>query len=168
MGIFIVPLIFIGVAVIAIIKKVPLYDSFVEGARDGLKLAVSVFPYLAVMFIAIELMRISGLTAIMSKAFEPILGAFGIPVELSELLIVRPLSGSGSMAIVSNIYNQYGVDSYIARCASVIVGCSETVFYVTTVYFASTKIKKTGYCLPISILSCYIGAVIACLICRVM
>lgn len=168
MGIFIVPLIFIGVAVIAIIKKVPLYDSFVEGARDGLKLAISVFPYLAVMFIAIELMRISGLTALMSKGFEPVLGAFGIPVELSELLIVRPLSGSGSIAIVSDIYSQYGADSYIARCASVIVGCSETVFYVTTVYFASTKIKKTGYCLPISILSCYIGAIIACLICRIM
>lgn len=147
-------------------KKIPVYDSFVEGTKEALNLVVSILPYLATILLSIELMRISGLSAMLGKAVSPIFGLLGIPSQLCELLILRPLSGSGSLSLLETIYKEYGVDSYISRCASVIMGCSDTILYVVAVYFSTSKDKKSGLAIPISVFATFIGSIVSCAICR--
>ena len=158
---------FIGIIILwAFIKRVPVYDSFVKGSKESISLILSVFPYICAVLIAVELFSLSGLNAYLAKIMSPVLSFLGIPPELSEILIIRPLSGNGSLALLEGIYENYGVDSYVARCASVIVGASETVFYVGSVYFSTTKVKKLRYAIPISLVACYVGAVASCVLCR--
>ena len=158
---------FIGIVIIwAFIKKVPVYDSFVKGSKESITLILSIFPYICAVLIAVELFSLSGLNSYLAKIMSPVLTFLGMPSELCEILIIRPLSGNGSLALLEGIYENYGVDSYIARCASVIVGASETVFYVGTVYFSTTKVKRLRYAIPISLVACYVGAVASCTLCR--
>ena len=115
-----------------------------------------------------ELLSISGVSEILSQMATPIFNFFGIPGELTEFLILRPFTGSGSIGMLSNIFSIYGPDSYIARCASVIMSCSETTFYVIAIYFSTTKINKLKYIIPVCLLSAFIGSVIACFFCRIL
>lgn len=163
---YIIPLFFVVIFITAIIKKAPIYDSFVYGIKDALKLVVQIFPYICAVFIAIELMNISGLTVYISRFISPVFEIFGIPGELSELLIIKPLSGNASIAMLNNIYLTYGVDSYIARCASVIVGCSETIFYISAIYFSTAKSRKLRYSIPVALISTFVGAIVSCLLCK--
>ncbi len=164
----IVPILLLITLLIALMYKIPVYDSFVEGTKEALELVINILPYLATILISIELMRISGLSAMIGKAVSPLFNLLGIPSQLCELLILRPLSGSGSLSLLETIYKEYGVDSYIARSASVIMGCSDTIFYIVAVYFSTSKDKKSGLAIPISIFSSLIGAIIACAICRII
>ncbi|MGN0771201.1 MAG: nucleoside recognition domain-containing protein [Christensenellales bacterium] len=166
MSAYILPAFIIIVIIIGIIKKVAVFDCFATGAKEGLNLIVSVFPFLCAIMIAVELFSMSGLSKYFSKILEPVLTFLGIPSQLCELLIILPLSGNGSIAMLENIYTQYGVDSYIARCASVIVSASETVFYIATMYFSTTKVKKLRYAIPVALFSTYAGVIISCLLCR--
>lgn len=168
MSIYIIPVLFVLLFIYGLIKKVPIYDTFTDGAKESLKLVVSIFPYICSIFIVMELIKVSGLSDILSKGMAPVLNALGIPSELSELIIIRPLSGNGSIALLSDIYATYGADSYIARCASVISSCSETIFYISAIYFSTTKIKKLRYAIPVSLIASLIGSIIACLICRIL
>lgn len=165
---YILPVFIFLVIIIAFIKKVPVYDNFVKGSKESISLILSIFPYICAVLVAVELFSLSGLNAYLAKIMSPILTFLGIPEELCELLIIRPLSGNGSLAILEEIYKTHGADNYISRCASVIVGASETVFYVGTVYFSTTKVKKLRYAIPISLFACYFGAVMACLLCKFM
>ena len=161
--------VFIGLVILAaFIKKVPVYDNFVKGSKESISLILSIFPYICAVLIAVELFSLSGLNSYLAKIMSPVLTFLGIPDELCELLIIRPLSGNASLALLEGIYKTHGVDSYVSRCASVIVGASETVFYVGTVYFSTTKVKRLRYAIPISLVACYVGAIMACLICRIM
>ena len=162
------PLILLALIIYSLIKKVSVFHSFIDGAKEALLLAYSLFPYLAAIFICIQLFRISGLSVILNNALSPVFVFLGIPVELCELMVLRPFSGSGSLAILEDIYQTYGADSYPARAASVIMGSSETVFYVSALYFSETKIKKLGYAIPVALIATYIGAMVACLICKVI
>lgn len=163
-----IPFVFLAVFAYALIKKVNAYNSFIEGAKDAVPLAVSLFPFVACMIMAVELMRASGLYNILEVVCTPALKLLGIPKELAQLVLLRPFSGSGSLAIVNDIYLNYGVDSYIGRCASVMFGSTETVFYLTTIYFADTKVKKLGVALPIALFCCLLSAVVSCFLCRIM
>lgn len=165
---YIIPVIFITIFAYAVVKKIPLYSSFTDGIKSALRLVVDIFPFIAAIFIAVELLNTSGLSDILASWLEPVFGFFGIPKELTKLIILRPLSGNGSLAILDEIYLMYGVDSYIARCASIISGAAETIFYITAVYFSTTKITKLRYAIPVSLLSTFIGAVVGCLLCRVI
>lgn len=165
---FILPVFIILVLIIGYVKKVGVYDSFVEGSSQSVKLILEIFPYICAVLIAVELFSLSGLNAYFSRFLAPVFNLFGIPEELCELVVIRPLSGNGSIAILENIYKTYGADSYVARCGSVIVGASETVFYIATVYFSTIKVKKLRYAIPVSLFSCYLGAIMACLLCRFM
>ena len=164
--IYVLPIILISVFIYSLIKNIPAYDHFVNGAKSAFDLVLSILPYLVAIFIFIELMTISGISEWLAKTLSPILTFLGIPAELSELIILRPFSGSGSLAILENIYKTYGVDSYVGLCASVIVGASDTVFYVVSVYFSTIKIKKMRYLLPVCLISCLAGSVCACLFVR--
>ncbi|MFW5780755.1 MAG: nucleoside recognition domain-containing protein [Bacillota bacterium] len=164
----IIPILLLITLLIALINNIPVYDSFVEGTKEAITLVVKILPYLAVILLAIELMQISGLSQILGRAVSPVFSFLGIPSELSELLILRPLSGSGSLSLLEKIYQDYGVDSYVARSASVIMGCSDTILYVVAVYFSTSKDKKSGLAIPISIFATFMGAIVACAICRIM
>lgn len=162
--IYILPVILLSIFIYALIKNVPAYDHFISGAKTAFDLVLSILPYLVAIFIFIELMNASGISHWLATTLSPALEFLGIPSELSELIILRPFSGSGSLAIVENIYSTYGVDSHVGICASVIVGASDTVFYVISIYFSTVKIKKMRYLLPVCLIACFCGCVISCLL----
>lgn len=149
------------------IRRVPVFDAFVEGAKGALRLAADIFPYLAAVLVAVALFKESGLSAYLAKAAAPVFGFLGIPAELTELIVVRPMSGSGSIGLLSEVYRLYGADSYAARAASVIVGSSETVFYVAALY-GGGRVKRYKGAIAISLVATLAGTVISCLLCRLM
>ena len=168
MSVYLLPVFLTLNILLGVIRKVPVFDAFIEGAKGAVELVKNLFPYLAAVLIAVELFKASGLAALFSRWMSPIFGILGIPSELTELIIVRPMSGSGSLGLLSDIYATYGADSYPARVASVIVGSSETVFYVAAVYTSDTKIKKYRGAIAISLVATFAGTVLSCLLCRLM
>lgn len=165
---YVVPILLILTLAYGLFKRVNVYDSFVLGAKQSFELSLSIFPYLAATFIMVNALRASGLDAYVTRFLSPPFKLLGVPSEVVELMLLRPFSGSGSLAILSDVYKQYGTDSYVARCASVIMGSSETVFYVASVYFAGTKVKRTGAAIPIALFCNLVGGVVACLLCRII
>ncbi|MCM1043643.1 MAG: spore maturation protein [Corallococcus sp.] len=165
---YVLPVLLAATLVYAAVKKVNAYNAFVDGAKQSVSLTVSVLPYLAAMFVLVNLLRQSGLSDYLVRFLSPPFKLLGIPSELVELTLLRPFSGSGSIALLTEIYKQYGTDSYVARCASVMMGSTETVFYVSAVYFANTKIKKTVFALPIALFCTLVGCVVTCALCKVM
>ncbi len=168
MSVYIVPIFIIIVLLYASYKNLNTYNIFINGAKGATELVVSIFPYLVAIMISVALLRTSGLTDLLTKLISPVFNFLGIPSEVSELVLLRPFTGSGSFALLSDIYSTYGADSYISRCASVIMGSSETVFYVATVYFSQTKVKKLLYAIPCALVASLVAAVISCLLCRIM
>lgn len=168
MSVYILPILFIVLFLYGFSKKINTYDTFVKGAKGAISLVVSIFPFIACIMVAVALLRVSGITEFLAKCLAPIFNFLGIPSELCELILLRPFTGSGSYALLNDVYVAYGPDSYIGRCASVILGCSETIFYVATVYFSQTKVKKLGYAIPCALIASMVGAIVACLLCRIM
>ena len=168
MSAYIVPIFIVLVLLYASYKNLNTYNIFVKGAKGAIELVVSIFPYIVAIMISVALMRISGLTDLITKWLSPVFLALGIPPEVSELVLLRPFTGSGSFALLNDIFATYGADSYISRCACVIMGSSETVFYVATVYFSQTKVKKLLYAIPCALLASLVAAIVSCLLCRVL
>ncbi len=164
----IVPLLLLATFILAAINKVNVFESFAVGVRQALKLTLDILPYLISIFMILELFRASGLSLLLSAALAPFFKLIGIPAELAELIILRPLSGSGSLAVLENIYNQYGVDSYISNCASVMMASSDTILYVCAVYFSTSKSKKTGLAIPIALFVSIVGAIFSCLLVKLL
>lgn len=165
---YILPAIFLLVISYSIIKKKSPYESFVKGSKQAIPLVVSIFPFIASILVAVALLRVSGITSVLAQILSPVFNFLGIPTELCELVLLRPFTGSGSYGILENIFSSYGPDSYISRCACVIMGCSETIFYVATVYLSQTKVKKLFYAIPVALFCSLVGTILACLICKVM
>lgn len=168
MAIYIVPAGILILCVVCLIKNINAYSCFVSGASEAVDLCIKTFPLLVAIFCAVELFKISGLSDLFARILSPAFTIFGIPKELVNFLTLRPFTGSGSVAMLSDLFATYGPDSYVARCASVIMSCSETVFYINALYFSQTKVKKLGVTIPIALISCFIGSIIACLICKIM
>ena len=168
MSVFVIPIFIIFVLLYASLKNLNTYNVFVNGAKGAINLVVEIFPYIATILIAVALFRVSGLADLLISLLAPIFNFLGIPTEVSELVLLRPFTGSGSFAILNDILKSYGPDSYIARCACVIMGSSETVFYVATVYFSGTKVKRLSYAIPCALLASFVGAVVSCLLCKII
>ncbi len=168
MSAYFIPILFLIILVFSIFKKVKPYDAFTEGAKAAVPFAVSVFPYLVSIFVLTELFEVSGLSNVFSNRLSPVFSIMGIPKELTKLVLIKPFSGSGALALLSEIFTNYGVDSYLARCACVIYGSSETVFYIAAVYFAGAKTKKLFTPIIISLIAGFMSCVFACFICLVM
>ena len=165
---FFIPILFLIIYFYAFFKKVKPYDTFTEGTKSAIPFAISIFPYLVSIFLLTELFETSGLSDVIVSKIAIVFKAFGIPKELAKLVLIKPFSGSGSLALLSEIFNTYGVDSYLSRCASVIYGSSETVFYVATVYFAGAKTKKLTLPIVISLIASFCSCVFACFICHLL
>lgn len=163
---YVVPVLIVLSLLFSVFKKVSVYDSFIEGGKEAARLILTLLPYLIAVFVFIEVFEASGLNKYVSKYLGYILHIFGIPNELSELVIIRPLSGSGSLGVLEKILSEYGADSYIGRCASVICGASDTVFYIVAVYLSECKEKKAPFAIPIALFSSFIGVILACFLCR--
>jgi len=162
---YLLPIIILFILLLCIFKRLPAYDIFTKGANDAITLCIKVLPNLIVIFMMIELLNVSGVLTFFIKNTNWLWKFLKIPSEIAELIILKPFSGSGSLAIISNIYKEFGTDSYIGNCASIIMGASDTLFYMIAVYFSTTKIKNTGAIIPISLISCFIGNIVACMIC---
>lgn len=165
---YFIPILFLVIILFALIKRVKPYDAFVQGAKSAIPFAVNIFPYLASIFVLTELFEISGISNAVSNFLSPVFGFFGIPRELTKLVLIKPFSGNGSLAVLTDIFNTYGVDSYLARTACVIYGSSETVFYVAAVYFAGAKQHKLTAPIVISLIASFFSCVFACFICKIM
>lgn len=164
----IVPCLFLFSFLYALFKKVKVYDSFTEGIKGAIPLIVSVFPYVAAVVMLSKLLEVSGLKASITEWISPAFAFLGVPEEIAPLILMKPLSGGGSIAAITEILETYGVDSYIGRCACVAYGTSDTVFYIGAVYFAGIKRKRLTAALVIAIVSFLLSVVFCCFLCKFM
>ena len=164
----IAPLLFLGVFIAAAVKKVKVYDAFTQGVKNVVPLIANIFPYLAAIFMLTELFEKSGLSDKVCDFLSPAFEFSGVPREIIRLLIVKPFSGSGATAVFTEIVQTCGADSYIARCAAVCYGSSETVFYIGAVYFSAVKEKRLAAATAISLVSSLAAAVLGCFFCRIL
>lgn len=141
--------------------RVDVYDTFLDGAKQGLRTGAGIFPALTGMLLLLGVMRTSGLTEALAEALSPVLAWMNLPGEIAQLLLLRPLTGSGSMAALKEIFAQCGVDSRAGRIGAVLVSSSETIFYTMTVYLSATGVRKLPYVAPVSLFSFLIGALVA-------
>ncbi len=160
------PVLLLLVLTIGIIKKVPIYEEFTCGAKDGFKIAVNIIPYLVAIIVAISMLRASGAIDLCANCLASILTKFNIPADVLPLTIVRSLSGSAALGVFSDIANSLGPDSYATKLAAVMVGSSETTFYVLAVYFGAIKISKIRYALLVGILADIVGIIAAIFVCQ--
>lgn len=165
---WILPFIILTILTIGLIKKVPIYESFTEGAKDGFKVSINIIPYLVAIIVAISMLRASGFIDSLGVMFGSVLKMFKIPVEVLPIMIVRSLSGSAALGIFSDIANTLGPNAYATKLAAVMVGSSETTFYVLSVYFGAVGIKKFRYAILTGILADIIGIVAAIFVCQLL
>ena len=145
-------------------KRVPTYESFVEGGKEGIKIAVSIIPFLVGMLVAISIFRASGALDALMNWLRPLMKSMGVPAEIVPLLIIRPISGTAALGMTSDLIAVYGPDSFIGRLASVLQGSTDTTFYVLTVYFGAVGIKKMGDALKVGLLADVVGIIVSILI----
>ncbi len=162
-----IPAVVCIVGAFMIFGRRPYFESFIEGARDGLRTAIGILPTLIALMIAINMLSASGLTSLISDKLSTAAEKIGVPSELLPLLISRPISGSASTAAYSSLLEQYGADSFAALCASVIMGSSDTMLYVIGVYFSSVGIKRGRYAIPCAAAVMIFCIFFSCLICRI-
>ena len=153
-----VMLIFLGWG---IVRKVKVYEVFVEGAKDGFNTAVRIIPYLVAMLVAIGIFRASGAMELLTAVLAPATGLIGMPPETLPMALMRPLSGSGSLGIMTELMKTHGPDSLIGIMASTMYGSSETTFYVLAVYFGTVSIKNTRHAVPTGLIADVVGMLTA-------
>jgi spore maturation protein B len=163
-----VPFLFVAVPVLAVARKVRLYEEFVEGAKGGFDTALRIIPYLVAILVAIGMFRASGALDLLAKALAPLTNLVGMPSEVLPVALMRPLSGSGSLGLVTELISAHGPDSFIGRVASTLYGSTETTFYVLAVYFGSVGIRRTRHAVAAGLLADCVGLLAAVWICRVM
>ena len=154
---FIIPVTILFIVVFGCLQKVDIYEVFLEGAKEGLQTVVDILPTLIGLVMAVEVVRAGGLLDIMVEWFRPFADAVGFPAELAPLSIVRLVSSSAATGLLTDLFSQYGPDSYLGRVASVMMSCTETVFYTMSLYYLSIGIRKTRWTLPCALLANIIG-----------
>ncbi len=158
---FIIPLITIIIIIYGLVKKVNIFSSFNEGIREGLKLCLTIFPTIFSMFLAINILVKSNIIMDLANYLEPFFKLLRVPGELLPMIILRPISGSSSLAILNNLLITYGPDSFIGRVASVIQGSTDTTIYIIGLYFGSVGIKKIRYSLLVGLLTDLVCVILA-------
>lgn len=167
-SIYAIPVILFVVLVLAIFKKVKVYEVFIDGAKEGFQIAVRVIPYLVAILVAIGMFRASGAMDYLIKFLSPLTSLIGMPAEALPVALMRPLSGSGTLGIVTELLNEHGPDSFIGKLTSTMFGSTETTFYVLAVYFGSVGIKKTRHAVAAGLIGDTAGLLAAVLICHIV
>ena len=156
-GSWLVPLLLGGTAIYGIAHSTDVYDALTAGAASGLRIVVRIAPSLVMLLSAVYMFRASGALEVMTAWLAPLLQAVGIPPETAAILLIRPLSGSGALAVAGELMGTYGADSMIGRTAAVMMGCTETTFYTVAVYFGAAKIRRTRYTIPAALTADVVG-----------
>ncbi len=168
LSVFVLPSVIIGFPLYGLYKRVPVYEEFVEGAKEGFKVAVTIIPYLVAILFAIGMFRASGALDWLIEGTRPILTAIGVPPEVIPMWIVRPLTGSGSAAIVVDMIARYGEDSLVVKMAATMFGSTETTFYVIAVYFGAVNVKKTRHAVPAGLIADIFAMILAVYVVRLL
>ncbi len=162
----ILPVVIGGILFYGIIKKVDIYAAFIEGAMEGAKAALKIFPYILAVIFAINMFIHSGAEDFIVTVLTPVTKFLGFPPELLSLSIVKPLSGGGSLGVFQSILEIHGPDSYIGRSASVLMGASETIFYTTAVYFGAVGIKNIRHTIKVGLIAHCASIFAALMVCK--
>ncbi len=161
-----IPLLAGGIVLIALTRRVKLYEAFVEGAKEGFNVGVRIIPYLVAILCAIAFFRASGAMELLTSIVSPLTNLLGMPAETLPMALVRPLSGSGALGVMSELINTHGPDSFIGRVASTMMGSTETTFYVLAVYFGSVGVTRVRHALWAGLIADAAGLIAAVWICR--
>lgn len=162
-----IPLMILGIILYGIFKKEKVYELFLEGVGDGLKVVLHIFPTMLAILLAIQIFKFSGGMEILIKLLTPVSNLFSIPTEIVPIGIMRSVSGGASVGLLADILNTYGADSLIGRIASTVMGSSETTLYVLAVYVAATSVKDTRNILYISLFSDFVAILLAVCFCKI-
>lgn len=162
------PLIILIIVVYAVIEKKKVFDDFLDGAKEGMNIVISILPTLIGLFVAIGALRSSGILDIIIRILNPLLSIINFPTELMPLAMLRPISGSSSIAIATDIMNTYGVDTTIGMMASVIMGSTETTLYTIAIYTSCIKVKKTRFILLAALAADIVGIFTSVIVCRIL
>ncbi len=162
------PLVILVIIYKGLEQKISVFDIFLKGAKEGVEITFKIFPTLIGLFVAIGMLRSSGILEFITKLISPVLGVLRFPEEIVPLAILRPISGSASMAIATDIIKQNGVDSFIGILASVIMGATETTLYTIAVYTSSVRIKNTRGVIFAALAADITGIIVSLIICRII
>lgn len=167
-SLWMLPAILIIILTTGLIKKVPIYEVFTEGAKEGFKVSVSIIPYLVAIIVGISMFRASGIIEMTGNILSTFLAHFNIPADIIPVMIVRSLSGSAALGIFSDIAHTLGPENYATTLAAVMVGSSETTFYILAVYFGAVGISKLRYALLVGLLADLVGIIAAVTVCNMV
>ena len=149
-----------------VIERKKVFDIFLDGAKDGIAIVLNIFPTLVGLFVAIGALRSSGIIDLIVSFLTPVFNFFSFPTEILPLALIRPISGSASIAVATDIMNTFGIDTYIGFVASVIMGSTETTVYTIAVYTSSVGIKNTRFVLWAALIADFVGILTSIVICR--
>jgi spore maturation protein B len=160
-----VPVLLVAIPLAGLLRKVKVYDVFIEGAKEGFEVAVRIIPFLVGILVAIGMFRGSGAMDLLMAGLRPIIAPSGFPPELVPLAILRSLTGSGSLAFTTDLIKTHGPDSLIARTAATMYGSTETTFYVLAVYFGAVGVRRTRHAVPAALIADVVAAIAAVAVC---
>ncbi|WP_124727287.1 spore maturation protein [Staphylospora marina] len=163
-----IPSILVLIPLYAVMRKVPVYESFVEGAKEGFPTAVSIIPHLVGMMVAVSVFRETGALEFYLKFLSPLFSWLHIPMEVVPIGLLRPISGTGSLAFVESVMRTYGPDSFLGKLAATIQGSTDTTLYVLTVYFGAVGIRRSLYALKVGLWADLAGFLASWIICSLM
>ena len=163
-----IPVFLVAIPLYGSLKGVKVYESFVEGAKGGFQMAIRILPYLVAILVAVGMLRGAGAIDLLARWLDPGFRRIGFPTEILPLAIMRPLSGSGSLGIVTELVRAHGPDSFIARLAASAYGSTETTFYVLAIYFGAVGIKKARHAVLSGLLADIASLVAAVVVCRLV
>ena len=168
LSLWMIPVLILFILIYGTYKRVPTYETFVEGGKEGIKITFSIIPFLIGMMVAISIFRASGAMDAVISLIKPVLNVLGVPSEVVPLALIRPISGNAALGMASDLISSYGPDSFIGRVASTIQGSTDTTLYVLTVYFGAVGIRKIGDALKGGLWADLVGIGAAILLATIM
>lgn len=165
---WIIPCFILLILITATYKRLPTYELFVEGGKEGIQMAFTLLPFLLGMIVSISILRSSGALEAFIELITPVLIIFGIPPEIVPLALIRPLSGTAALGMTTELTQTYGPDSFIGRLAATMQGSTDTTLYILTIYFGAVGIKKMRYALKVGLLSDLVGITAAIIIVKLI
>ncbi len=161
-----IPAIIVLIPIYGYNKGLKVYEEFTEGAKEGFQVALRIIPFLVAIFLAISVFRSSGAMDILTWILSPITSKIGMPGEVVPMALMRPLSGSGALGIMSELIKTHGADSFIGRLVSIMMGSTETTFYILAVYFGSINVRQTRHALPAALTADLAGMIASVIVCH--
>ena len=168
LGAFVIPVAVFLIVAFGLSQRVPIFDTFLSGAKEGISSTISILPSLIGLMMAVSMLNASGILDLLSSFLSPVANFLGLPPQVMPLALIRPISGSGSTAILVQIFQKYGTESLIGRVASVMSGATETTFYAIAVYYGSVSVKKTRHTIPAALTADFTACIVSALAVRLL